>query len=63
MTAEILAEKIKEFGHKNVMYIGAIENAAAKVTENLQVGDLVVTLGAGSITRLSDEILKNLKKN
>jgi UDP-N-acetylmuramate--alanine ligase len=62
VTAEILAEKIKEFGHKNVAYIGDIESAATRVAENLQAGDLVITLGAGSITRLSDEILEVLKK-
>ncbi|MDQ3710894.1 MAG: UDP-N-acetylmuramate--L-alanine ligase [Acidobacteriota bacterium] len=61
VTAEILTEKIKEFGHKNVQYIGEIETAAAKVAENLQAGDLVITLGAGSITRLSDEILEKLE--
>lgn len=62
VTAEILAEKISEFGHKNVNYIGDIETAAEKVTENLQASDLVITLGAGSITRLSDEILEKLKQ-
>jgi UDP-N-acetylmuramate--alanine ligase len=62
VTAEILAEKIKEFGHKNAAYIGDIETAAARVAENLQEGDLVITLGAGSITRLSDEILQTLRK-
>jgi len=61
VTAEILTEKIKEFGHKNVQYIGEIETAAVKVAENLQTGDLVITLGAGSITRLSDEILEKLE--
>lgn len=60
VTAEILAEKISEFGHKNVNYIGDIESAANKVTGILQSGDLVITLGAGSITGLSDEILENL---
>ena len=58
---EILAGKISEFGHKNVNYIGDIETAAGRVAENLQAGDLVITLGAGSITRLSDDILENLK--
>ena len=62
VTAEILAGKIEEFGHKNVNFIGNIETAAAKVVGDLQAGDLVVTLGAGSITGLSDEILDLLKK-
>lgn len=61
ITAEILAENIKKYGHKNANYIGDIETAAEKVVENLQAGDLVITLGAGSVTRLSDEILEKLQ--
>ncbi len=61
ITAEILAENIKKFGHKNVNYIGGIETATEKVIGSLQTGDLVITLGAGSITGLSDEILAALK--
>ena len=62
VTAEILSEKIEQFGHKNVNFIGDIETAAQKVVKDLQAGDLVITLGAGSITGLSDEILELLKK-
>jgi UDP-N-acetylmuramate--alanine ligase len=61
ITAEILAENIKKYGHKNANYIGDIDTAAEKVVENLQEGDLVITLGAGSVTRLSDEILEKLQ--
>ncbi len=63
ITAEVLTENIKRFGHKNANYIGSIESAAEKVCEILQPGDLVITLGAGSITGLSDEILASLKKS
>ena len=62
VTAEVLAGKIKEFGHKNVQYIGDIEIAAEKVCGQLRPGDLVITLGAGSVTRLSEEILEKLKR-
>jgi UDP-N-acetylmuramate--alanine ligase len=62
VTAEILTENIRKYGHKNAAYIGEIENAAEKVIENLRSGDLVITLGAGSITRLSDEIFEKLKR-
>ena len=61
ITAEVLTENIKQYGHKNANYIGDIETAAEKVVENLQENDLVITLGAGSITRLSDEILEKIK--
>ena len=61
ITAEILTENIKRYGHKNANYIGDIESAAAKVCPVLRSGDLVITLGAGSITGLSDEILTHLR--
>ena len=62
ITAEFLAEKIEEFGHRNVNYIGEVKTAAENVCKNLEANDLVITLGAGSITKLSDEILENLSK-
>jgi len=62
ITAEALVENIKKYGHKNANYIGDVETAADKVIGNLQEGDLVITLGAGTITRLSDEILEKLKQ-
>jgi len=62
ITAEILTENIKKYGHKNAQYIGNIENAAAQIIESLEKDDLVITLGAGSITRLSDEILETLRQ-
>lgn len=62
VTAEALTENIKKFGHKNVTYIGDIDQAAERVVADLQEGDLVITMGAGTVTRLSDEILAKLKE-
>jgi UDP-N-acetylmuramate--alanine ligase len=62
ITAEVLTENIRRYGHKNATYIGAMEGAAEKVVPHLQEGDLVITLGAGTVTRLSDEILEALRK-
>jgi len=60
ITAEVLTENIKRFGHKNANYIGEIETATAKVVPRLEEGDLVITLGAGTVTRMSDEIVAAL---
>ncbi len=60
ITAEVLAENIRRYGHKNVKYIGDIKTATERVSSELQPGDLVITLGAGSITSLSDEIMTSL---
>jgi UDP-N-acetylmuramate--alanine ligase len=61
ITAEVLGKKIEEFGHRDVNYIGEVETAARKVVESLKPNDLVITLGAGSITKLSDQILDLLR--
>ena len=57
ITAEALTENIRRFGHKNANYIGALETATSRVVPHLDEGDLVITLGAGTVTRLSDEIV------
>ena len=62
INAEVLTENIKKYGHKNATYIGDIESASEKVIPILQDGDLLITLGAGTVTKLSDEILEKLKK-
>ncbi len=62
ITAEVLTENIKQYGHKNAQYIGDASAAADKVLPFLQENDLVITLGAGSITRLSDELVERLSK-
>lgn len=61
ITAEVLANNIEKCGHKGVSYIGAVETAAEKVVPSLRSGDLVITLGAGNVTRLSDEIVEKLQ--
>ncbi len=63
ITAEVLTENIKRFGHKNATYIGDLETAAERVAEALEPGDLVITLGAGTVTRLSEELLERLKND
>ena len=47
--AETLTAAIKLFGHKDVRYVGALENAAAALRDHVQPGDLVLTLGAGTV--------------
>ena len=61
ITAEVLTDNIKRYGHRNVTYIGDVDVATQKVVPQLLPGDLVITLGAGNVTRLSDEILESLK--
>jgi len=61
VTAETLTNAIKSFGHKDVRYVGALENAAAALRDYVQPGDLVLTLGAGTVSRVSDQVLTLLR--
>ncbi len=60
--AEVLTENIKKYGHKNVTYIGDLDTAADTVLPALLPGDLLITLGAGTVTRLADEFVEKLAK-
>src|SRR5690606_16075604 len=61
ITAEVLTENIRRYGHKQARYIGDIETAAEKIAGDLREGDLVITLGAGNVTRLSDELMEKIE--
>ena len=61
VTAEVLTNAIKRFGHKDVNYIGDLENAAPALRECVQPGDLVLTLGAGTVNRVADQLLNLLR--
>jgi UDP-N-acetylmuramate--alanine ligase len=61
VTSEALTNAIKRFGHKEVSYIGDLENAAALLRDYVQPGDLVVTLGAGTVNRISDQLVGLLR--
>ncbi len=60
ISGESLAESIERFGHKHVEYGGSVESTTARALEIARPGDLVLTLGAGSIHHAGDEILRRL---
>ena len=52
-----LVNKIKELG-KKAIYIGPFEDIAKYIKENAKKNDIVLTIGAGTITNLGKMILK-----
>jgi len=52
-----LYEALRARGHLDVHYVDAAGSAAREVANASRKGDLVVTLGAGDIYKLGDEIL------
>jgi UDP-N-acetylmuramate--alanine ligase len=57
VTAQVLAEEIERFGHRNVRYIGGVDEGAKALAEVAQAGDLVLTLGAGNVWRAGEEFI------
>lgn len=62
VNAEVLTGRIKSYGHKDAEYIGALDNAAQVLRDNVREGDLVITLGAGSVHRAGDQLLTLLRE-
>jgi len=62
ITAEGLAAKIREYGHRHVDYTGSLKESVKAVVAAAESGDLILTLGAGSVSRAGEDIIKGLKE-
>jgi UDP-N-acetylmuramate--alanine ligase len=63
VTGESLLEATKIHGQRNTRYIGELDKMAEELQPMLQAGDLVLTLGAGNIVRVGEELLLLLQKD
>jgi UDP-N-acetylmuramate--alanine ligase len=57
ITSQALTEEIERFGHRNVRYIGGVEQGKSALIGIVRSGDLVVTLGAGNVWRAGEEFI------
>lgn len=62
VSANALLDKIRSFGHRSASYVGTIDEGVAAVVKAAQPGDLIVTLGAGSVSQAADKILDRLRE-
>jgi len=61
VTAESVARAIEDHGHKDVTLVKDLKAVPAWIRQRARDGDMVITLGAGSVYRAGDEYLKLLK--
>jgi len=61
INGETLARAISAKGNPFTRYIGSFADAASVVTTTAQDGDMVLTLGAGSVSQLGPMILEKLQ--
>ena len=62
VTAESLVERIRQFGHRGAEYVGTIDRGVDALARVAQDGDLVLTLGAGSVWQAGDKLLARLRE-
>ena len=61
VTAESLVERMRQFGHRGAEYAGSTENGIEMIVEGAEPGDLILTLGAGSVSQAGEKILERLR--
>jgi len=61
ITGEILAQRIRETSGKSVQYASSSAEAVDRAAAAAQEGDMILTLGAGSVSQLGPMILEKLK--
>jgi len=62
ITAELLAERITEAGGQEALYVRSFAEAAELATEAARSGDMILTLGAGSISQLAPQVLGRVRE-
>ena len=60
ISGALVAEKIKNSGHKDAHFLPRTE-IVEHVIKDARAGDLILTLGAGDITRICDELAEAIK--
>ena len=57
ITSEALANAIREAGHKNVHYFRSMQEGIVFLLKQARPGDAILTIGAGSVSRASGELM------
>lgn len=60
VTGNLIAQTAIDIGHKNVSYVGPKNQIAEKALKILKPGDMVITIGAGDVWRINEQLLKKL---
>jgi UDP-N-acetylmuramate--alanine ligase len=62
VSSEALVEAVQRYGHKDARHVGSVEDATRALLEEVKPGDMVITLGAGNVYRVSDALPELLKE-
>jgi UDP-N-acetylmuramate--alanine ligase len=60
--SEVLLEKIRSYGHRSAHYVANLEQGVKSIAAAAEPGDMIITLGAGSVSLAADRILDTLRE-
>jgi UDP-N-acetylmuramate--alanine ligase len=61
VSAQSLVERLRQFGHRGAEYVGTMDRGIDAVAAAACDGDVILTLGAGSVSQAGDRILARLR--
>ena len=62
ISGETIFREIKKINHRQIKYLPSKDNILSYLYEIIQPGDIIITIGAGDIWTVSQELAKQLKK-
>ena len=62
VTAQALLDKIRSFGHRSAHYVSNMDEGVAAIAQAAEPGDLIITLGAGTVSQAAEKILDRLRR-
>ncbi len=60
--SQVLLEKLRSYGHRSAHYVADLEEGIESILAAAEPGDLIITLGAGSVSQAADRILEKLRE-
>ncbi len=62
VSGALISETAKNYGHKDVHYLENASELPDKLTEIVQKGDMIITMGAGDIYKYGDKFVETINK-
>ena len=63
ISAARLVDEMRKHGHRGVLTLSDLDRVKEEVLPSIEPGDVIITLGAGSITQTSQHLVESLEQS